>query len=687
MKERKKQKEQKDSPGREKGQARKRIADEILRQIGKSVLGVFLIVAVAAVVVITYIITSSNQSELVLQSQSVANELSVFFGKYVKSVEILAENPEIELLMEDTKAGDPIEEKEQMDTIWENMRRIAESDSENLLSVWLADLDASVFTQSDGTTSEDGWDITSREWFPCIELGRAVLTEPYIDSANGGLVLSAVCPVFDSNSGDALGAVGMDISMSHVMEIMGEYKIGKNGYVMLLSESGTFVYHPNEEMLQKNLTEINISDNILEAVTTGEKQFIRYKVDGKTKYGATVKAGDTDYIVLSTMPLFEYYQMLIGMITILLIIFVIGTVLIVRNIKKSAANLTKPIKELNDTAQQLAAGDLDVELKITAEDEIGELGQSIGETVSRLKEYIVYIDETAEVLAQLSQGKLSIDLKQDYVGEFQKLKIALVEISRSMNEVMEGINESAKQVSVGATELASASQVLAEGAGWQASSVEELAATSNSVLEQVHLSRTAAEESAEKTGQVATMMQESYDKMQMMMDAVSKIRETSQQVVGIIQTIEEIADQTNLLSLNASIEAARAGEAGKGFAVVADEIGKLALESSKAATMTKELIGVSMDEIKKGNHIAADVMASLEKSVDAVGHVKGMIQKTAENAVTQADNMDQINIGIEEIAHKVQDNSAAAQETSATSQELASQAALLNEMVQKFELF
>ena len=680
-------KEQEERRRREKGQAKKRIADEILRQVGKSVLAVFLVVAVAAVAVITYIITSSNKSELVLQSQSVANQLSSFFGQYVKSVETFAENPEVELLMEDTKAGDAIEEKEQMDTVRENMLRITNSDSENLLSVWLADLDASVLTQSDGFTTEAGWDITSREWFPCIEMGRAILTEPYIDSASGDLILSAVCPVVDSNSGDALGAVGMDISMNHVMEIMEEYKIGKNGYVMLLSESGTFVYHPNEEMLQKNLSELNISDNVAEAVTAGEKQFIRYKVDGKTKYGATVKAGDTDYTVLSTMPLFEYYQMLVAMVAVLLIIFVAGTLLIVRNIKKSAANLTKPIKELNHTAQQLAAGDLDVELKITAEDEIGELGQSIGETVSRLKEYIVYIDETADVLGQLSQGKLSIDLKQDYVGEFQKLKVALVEISRSMNEVMEGINESAKQVAVGASELASASQVLAEGAGSQAASVEELAATSNSVLEQVHLSRTTAEESAEETGHVAVMMQESYDKMKNMMDAVNKIRETSQQVVGIIQTIEEIADQTNLLSLNASIEAARAGEAGKGFAVVADEIGKLALESSKAATMTKDLIGVSMDEIGKGNHIAADVMDSLEKSVDAVSRVKGMIQKTAENAVTQADNMDQINIGIEEIAHKVQDNSAAAEETSATSQELASQATVLNEMVQKFELF
>ncbi len=182
------------------------------------------------------------------------------------------------------------------------------------------------------------------------------------------------------------------------------------------------------------------------------------------------------------------------------------------------------------------------------------------------------------------------------------------------------------------------------------------------------------------------MMEQSQDKMSQMMEAVQKIQETSEQVVGIIQTIEEIADQTNLLSLNASIEAARAGEAGRGFAVVADEIGKLALESSKAASMTRNLIGVSMEEINKGNIIADDVMSSLVDAVTAVDKVNEMIKKTAESAADQARNVEQIRIGVEEISQGVQDSSAIAEESSATSEELASQAALLNEMVQRFEL-
>ena len=342
--------------------------------------------------------------------------------------------------------------------------------------------------------------------------------------------------------------------------------------------------------------------------------------------------------------------------------------------------------DLNHTAQQLAAGDLDVTLHITSQDEIGELGQSIQKTVSRLKEYIVYIDETAEVLSQVADGNLNISLKNDYAGEFQKIKTALLNISDSMNQVMVGINESSQHVSVGASELASASQILAEGAEQQAASIEQLTATTATVAEQVDNSRREAEASAKATEQATAVIEENQEKMKQMMNAMDKIHETSQQVVGIIQTIEDIASQTNLLSLNASIEAARAGEAGKGFAVVADEIGKLALESSEAANTTKELIGISMEEIRKGNAIADSAMESLKESVSAIGNVNKMIKETADSAVAQAENMNQLRMGIEEIAHGIQDNSAASQETSATSQELASQAEMLHQMVQKFEL-
>ncbi len=667
--------------------SKKRIADEILHRIGGSVVLVLLIIAVVSIYMVGWLSITSKETELIQESNAAANQLTGFLEQYTKSVEQLAANPEIKYVMMNTKAGDDIRQTKKMDSVMENLINISNTDTENVMAVWISDLDASVLTQSDGFISEEGWDITGRGWYHCIENKETILTEPYVDSSTGKMILSAASPVYDDATGAVLGAVGMDISLDHMTQLMSEYKIGHKGYILLLSENGTFLYHPDNNIIQKNINDVDISQNVRDAVTSKTNKFLKYRTDGITKYGSLQYAGDTGYIVLSSLPMSEYYAILIAMVVALIIIFAIGITLIAISIKKSAANLTKPILELNRTAQQLAAGNLDVNLQITSENEIGELGDSIQKTVDRLKQYIIYIDETAEVLAQIADGKLSIDLKHDYAGEFQKIKIALFNISDSMNQVMVGIHASSEHVSVGATELATASQVLAESAEQQAASIEELTATTNTVAEQVEDSRREAEASAAATAQATAMIEQNQEKMQLMMNAMNEIQQTSQQVVGIIQTIEDIASQTNLLSLNASIEAARAGEAGKGFAVVADEIGKLALESSKAASTTRELIEISLKEINNGNSIAVGAMDSLKESVNAVDQVNEKIQVTAENAAIQAENMKQLHIGIEEIAHRIQDNSAASQETFATSEELASQAEILNKMVQKFELY
>ncbi len=665
---------------------RKRIADEIMMHIGRSVIFVFLIVAVITICIVGWTIMTSKEKELTLESKAASNQLTAFLDQYTRGAEQLAVNPDIKHIMNEIKQGDNILKAEKMNSVMEYLINIANTDTENVMAVWLSDLDANSLAQSDGFVSDETWDITGRGWYGCITDKKTILTEPYIDSSTGKMILSAAAPVYDDTTGAVIGAVGFDISLDHMTNVLQGYKIGRGGYLLLLSKNGTFLYHPQSNFIEKKISEINISQNVADAVASKKSVFLKYKAEGVTKYGSLEPAGDTGYLVLSSLPMSEYYAILIAMVVTLIILFAVGISLIALSIRRSAANVTKPILELNHTAQQLAAGNLNVQLAITSNNEIGELGESIGKTVNRLKEYIVYIDETAEVLSQISDGKLHITLKNDYVGEFQKIKTALLNISGSMNQVMEGINASSERVSVGASELASASQVLAEGAELQAASIEELAATTNSVADHVEESRRGAEASAKETAKVTAMIEQNQTKMTMMMEAMNKIQQTSQQVVGIIQTIEEIADQTNLLSLNASIEAARAGDAGKGFAVVADEIGKLALESAKAANSTRNLIEISMEEISKGNEIATDAMNALKDSVNAVDHVNEMIKNTAQSSVVQAESMEQLRVGIEEIARGIQDNSAASEETSATSEELATQANLLNSMVQRFEL-
>ena len=255
-----------------------------------------------------------------------------------------------------------------------------------------------------------------------------------------------------------------------------------------------------------------------------------------------------------------------------------------------------------------------------------------------------------------------------------------------MIEVMKNIASSADQVSSGSDELAKAAQGLAEGAENQSMAIEDLLRTTIDVARQVEENKNDSEKSAGNVNAVASMMENSQKLMDQMRDAMAKIHETSKQVVGIIKAIEDIASQTNLLSLNASIEAARAGEAGRGFAVVAGEIGNLANESARAVNMTRELIGVSLDEIQKGNALAEEVLNSLSVAATEMKQVNGMIQNMATNAAIQMQNINQIKDGVEEMSQGVQDNSAMAEETSATSEELAAQAVVLTELMQKFKL-
>ncbi len=244
----------------------KRITDEILLQIGKSVLFVFIIVAVVAIVMVRFAITTSKKSELTLESEAAEHELSGFLSQYSKIAAQLAVNPDIRKVLLITKPGDDITQTEGMDDVREYLANVVNTDPENYMTSWIADLDASVLTQSDNFTSEEGWDITGRTWYPCIASGETILTEPYIDTGSGNLIVSAVSPVYDAQTQEPLGVAGLDISLERMKNVMSSYKVGKNGFIMLLSSEGTMVYHPQEEMIQKNISEMNVSDNLKNAV-------------------------------------------------------------------------------------------------------------------------------------------------------------------------------------------------------------------------------------------------------------------------------------------------------------------------------------------------------------------------------------------------------------------------------------
>jgi len=236
---------------------RKRIADEIMMHIGRSVIFVFLIVAVVTICIVGWTIMTSKE-----------NQLTAFLDQYTRGAEQLAVNPDIKHIMNEIKQGDNILKAEKMNSVMEYLINIANTDTENVMAVWLSDLDANALAQSDGFVSDETWDITGRGWYGCITDKKTILTEPYIDSSTGKMILSAAAPVYDDTTGAVIGAVGFDISLDHMTNVLQGYKIGRGGYLLLLSENGTFLYHPQSNFIEKKISEINISQNVADAVAS-----------------------------------------------------------------------------------------------------------------------------------------------------------------------------------------------------------------------------------------------------------------------------------------------------------------------------------------------------------------------------------------------------------------------------------
>ena len=351
-----------------------------------------------------------------------------------------------------------------------------------------------------------------------------------------------------------------------------------------------------------------------------------------------------------------------------------------------ATGIEKPLQELEERLEEFAHGELSAPFpKVDSKDEIAQMVETAGEMAQRL--YSI-LSDTAGMMEQMAAGNFRIRSKgeEQYQGEFKGLLDGVMGMNQQMSLALGEVEIASLQVYEGANHLANAAQDLAEGATEQAATVEEMQATINTLNEGIHSTSNQLDEAYHQAQRYAQVAENSRADMENLMAAMEKISDASEKIGNIIGEIEDIASQTNLLSLNASIEAARAGDAGRGFAVVADQIRTLAEQSAKSAVDSRQLIEASLAEVANGNKVAVNASESLQEVVAGVHSLAESAKEMKEISAGQALTMEQADTGINKIAEVVETNSATAQEASATSQELTAQADSMRDLVSRFEI-
>ena len=351
-------------------------------------------------------------------------------------------------------------------------------------------------------------------------------------------------------------------------------------------------------------------------------------------------------------------------------------------------SITEPVEQIEAAVASLRKGELsNVEmLTYESEDELGDTIRNLKEAMGILADYVSEISVEVKAIAQGDLTRNGDDIT-DFLGDFSELKVSLLYILKRFNSTLTEISNLAEQVSSNASEVEDASKSLADGATEQAGVIEELNATIDTVVD---LAADTAKETQSASARVkasANKANEEKEKMNDLLMEMEHIIEISKEIGNIITDIEDIASQTNLLSLNASIEAARAGEAGKGFAVVADQIGKLAADSAKSAVNTRDLIDKTLVEIEKGNTITRTTADAFNQIIADMESFAELAENTMEKANSQAESLEQIGQGIEQLSGVVQGNAASSEENTAISINLAEGAAKMNDRVNIFKLF
>lgn len=543
-----------------------------------------------------------------------------------------------------------------------------------------------------GYSNYGEFDFNDQVHFQNAKEGKLFVGEPIINRLNGEVIIISAAPVYSSQ--EIVGTVYIVDVIESVINRLEKIVFGKTGYAYIINKEGKVIFHKNKQLVADELNAIELAktdktyQSLSKALTkmlTKRNGITEYKFNGKNMYATYCPVeGFEDWTLILTAPKSEFLGAVGTSVFINTGIVIVALILAVIMITKYVSKITKPIDSVTQRLLKLSQGDLKTDIDvIESNNEIGILSKSLKQTIQSLN---LYIGDVIRVLKELSRGNLDVATSVEFQGDFVIFQTAMEHIIDSLNQTLTQINQSSDLVAGGSEKVSESAVTLSSSTTEQASVIEELSASITEVSEKVKLTAHSAVQANQKSNEAAVQVEKCNKQMQQMIVAMKEIKEASGEIGNIIKNIEDIASQTNLLSLNASIEAARAGEAGKGFSVVADEVQNLANESSQAANNTVKLIEGALTAIENGTKIvnmAADTLSSVVNNAEIVSKE---IEEISRAAREQSEFIEQINLGVEQMASVVQTNSSTAEDSASISVALTSQAHSLKNLVEQFQL-
>ncbi|MFT4106672.1 MAG: methyl-accepting chemotaxis protein [Lacrimispora sp.] len=518
---------------------------------------------------------------------------------------------------------------------------------------------------------------------------KNLFTNPFFEQKMNMNMITAAFPIV--HDGATQGVVMVDINVDNFSKLRSTSENYSTMFAEVVTDDGTIVYDSQlPDLVGKNLSDL-LSAQQAGQISEQKKAGLPFRIvtDSEgvnlVEYYFPIQAGEETWWSITAAEESDLNEAVVRLSIMMVGLAVLILVLVITVVTILLKRMLGPINGVVTAAEQIARGELDIEVKAQSEDEIGILARAFGEMSERLK---IIISDVNYMLGEMAEGnfRLATQYEEKYVGDYRNILLAMRGINRNLSRTLTEINTAANQVSAGSEQVSSSAQALSQGAAEQASSVEELSATLLEISQ--HISETAknATLASRLSNESGAGVKESNEHMDALMSSMEEMAGASSEIGKIIKTIDDIAFQTNILALNAAVEAARAGEAGKGFAVVADEVRSLAGKCAEAAKNTTGLIEGAISAVENGTKHASETANSLRAVVEKTEAVDEAVWHIAKASEEQSHAIAQITTGVEQISAVVQTNSATAEESAAASEELSGQAELMRDLVGRFRL-